>query len=232
MTTSTLILLRHGESLWNRENRFTGWNDVPLTEKGRQEADRAGLLLREARLRPDCVSTSVLTRCVHTVWQVLVQLDRSWLPVDKTWRLNERHYGALQGLNKDEAARMMGEEKVRQWRKSFLGIPPADFMAPARLHQDPRYWQVALSDLPATESLEMTIRRVLPYWRRVVMPQLQHGKTVLIVGHGNSLRALIMYLNGMTEEDVMRLHVPTGVPVIYEMNTDAYAVSHHFLTPI
>lgn len=231
MAPSTLILLRHGESLWNQENRFTGWTDVPLTERGRQEADRAGDLLREVGLLPNCISTSVMTRSIHTVWRVLNQLDRSWLPVDKTWRLNERHYGALQGLNKDETACLMGEGKVHQWRKSFRGIPPADREAPGRLHQDPRYRHVALSDLPTTESLEMTIRRVLPYWRHVVVPQLKSGKTVLVVAHGNSLRALIMFLNGMEEEAVMHLHVPTGVPVVYEMDTDAHAVTHRFLTP-
>ncbi|WP_173636033.1 2,3-bisphosphoglycerate-dependent phosphoglycerate mutase [Paramixta manurensis] len=217
MAPSKLVLLRHGESVWNLENRFTGWTDVPLTEKGQREADKAGILLREAGLLPDCVSTSLLVRCIHTVWRVLDQLDRSWLPVDTTWRLNERHYGALQGLNKEETARLMGEDIVNQWRKSFRGIPPADPESPARLHQDARYRNVALRDLPSTESLEMTIRRVLPWWRHVVVPQLQSGKTVLIVAHRNSLRALIMFLNGMDEEAVSHLHVPTGVPMVYEM---------------
>ncbi|MBK5017180.1 2,3-diphosphoglycerate-dependent phosphoglycerate mutase [Pantoea sp. S62] len=229
MTDSTLILLRHGESLWNRENRFTGWTDVPLTERGCREADRAGRLLRDAGLRPDWVSTSVMTRCVHTVWRVLDQLDRSWVPVNKTWRLNERHYGALQGLNKDETARQMGEERVRHWRKSFRGIPPADAEAPARLHRDPRYRRVALSDLPATESLEMTLRRVMPYWQHAVVPQLRPGRTVLLAAHGNSLRALMSFLNGMEEEAVAQLHVPTGVPAVYRMSADARVVSHGFI---
>jgi len=171
----------------------------------------------------------VMNRCVHTAWRVLDRLDRSWTPVDKTWRLNERHYGALQGLNKDVAARLIGEDIVRHWRKSFSGIPPADAEAPGRLHRDPRYHRVTLSDLPATESLEMTLHRVMPYWQHVVVPQLRCGNTVLMVAHGNSLRALMSFLNGMEEEAVLSLHVPTGIPVVYEMDADAQAVSHHFM---
>lgn len=226
---ATLILLRHGESQWNRENRFTGWTDVPLTVRGRQEADRAGDALRAAGLMPDRVFTSVMTRCVHTVWRVLDRLDRSWTPVEKSWRLNERHYGALQGLNKDDAARIMGEETVRLWRKSFSGIPPADAEAPAQLRRDLRYRRVALADLPATESLEMTLRRVMPYWHHVVVPQLRCGSTVLIVAHGNTLRALTAFLNGMPHDSVAQLHIPTGVPVVYEMDTAAQVVCRYVL---
>lgn len=227
MNNARLILLRHGESLWNKENRFTGWVDVPLTEKGKQEADTAGKQIFKAGLFPDFVCTSLMTRCIHTLWRVLNQLDCSWLPVDKTWRLNERHYGALQGLNKEETAQLMGNEQVHLWRKSYREIPPPDRDAPARLHQEPRYRHVALSDLPMTESLEMTIRRVLPYWQNVLVPQLRSGKTVLIVAHGNSLRALIMFLKGMGENEVINLSVPTGIPVVYELDEEAHVVAEY-----
>lgn len=229
LAPSTLILLRHGESQWNRENRFTGWTDVPLTDRGRQEADRAGDVLRDAGLLPDRVFTSVMTRCVHTVWRVLDRLGRSWTPVDKHWRLNERHYGALQGLNKEAAARMMGAETVRLWRKSFSGIPPADAGAPAQLRRDPRYSRVALADLPATESLEMTLRRVMPYWQHAVMPQILCGSTVLVVAHGNTLRALATFLDGMPHDSLAQLHIPTGVPAVYQMDAAAQVVSRYVL---
>lgn len=230
MAASTLILLRHGESQWNLENRFTGWVDVPLTLQGQFEAIRAGQLLKSANIIPDIVCSSVLRRCIHTTWLVLDQMDRSWLPVEKTWRLNERHYGALQGLNKDETAERLGAAEVHYWRKSFKGIPPLDFEAPGQLHRDPRYRHVALSDLPSGESLEMTIRRVKPWWDHFVVPQLRCGKTVLIIAHRNSLRALIMYLNQMDEQSVAQLQVPTGEPMIYQMNDEAEVVSHQTIT--
>ncbi|RPD93184.1 2,3-bisphosphoglycerate-dependent phosphoglycerate mutase [Candidatus Pantoea deserta] len=229
MAPSTLVLLRHGESQWNQENRFTGWTDVPLTDRGRQEADRAGDALRAAGLLPDRVFTSVMMRCVHTVWRILDRLDRSWTPVEKNWRLNERHYGALQGLNKDEAARLMGAETVRLWRKSFSGIPPADAEAPAQLRRDRRYCRVALTDLPSAESLEMTLRRVMPYWQHVVVPRMLCGGTVLIVAHGNTLRALTAFLHGMTHDSVTQLHIPNGVPAVYEMDAAAQVVSRYVL---
>lgn len=228
--TSTLILLRHGESLWNLENRFTGWVDVPLTFRGQLEAIRAGRLLKNANIIPEVVCSSVLTRCIHSTWQVLDQLDCSWLPVEKTWRLNERHYGSLQGLNKDETARKLGEAQVQYWRKSFKGIPPPDFDAPGILHREPRYRRIALSDLPSGESLEMTIRRIMPWWEHFVVPHLLCGKTVLIVAHRNSLRALIMFINQMDDEAVVHLKIPTGEPMIYQMKDGVKVISYEMLS--
>lgn len=218
MTQSTLILLRHGESLWNHENRFTGWSDVPLTERGLREADSAGELLMGAGIFPDRVSTSVLTRSIHTVWRVLEKLNRSWVPVDKTWRLNERHYGSLQGFSKAETTHELGEELVRGWRRTYKGIPPEDSDSPANLRQDPRYKNVGLADLPATESLEMTLLRVIPYWKHVVENQLLHNQTVLVVSHGNTLRALMKHLGQVSEEELPELHVPTGIPMLFDVS--------------
>ncbi|WP_313689005.1 2,3-bisphosphoglycerate-dependent phosphoglycerate mutase [Pantoea sp.] len=230
MHTSTLILLRHGESQWNLENRYTGWTDVPLTPQGYLEAERAGALIRKASLMPDFVCSSVMTRCIHTSWRVLDQLDRAWLPVDKTWRLNERHYGALQGLNKAATVDTLGEENVFRWRRTLHGVPPVDEEAPARLQTDPRYRHIALHDLPAGESLFMTLHRVLPYWQQVVVPELRAGKTVLIVAHANSLRALMTFLEKLSDEAITRLHVPTGVPIVYSMDSAANVVTQRVLT--
>lgn len=229
MKPSTLILLRHGESQWNLENRFTGWVDVPLTLTGQIEAQRAGAQLKNTGMLPDVVFSSLLTRCIHTAWRVLDQLDRAWLPVEKTWRLNERHYGALQGLNKAETAIRLGEDRVNHWRKSFRGIPPADYDAPATLHGDPRYRHVMLPDLPFGESLEMTIMRVLPWWENVAVPHLLRGQTVLVIAHRNSLRALMMFLTGMSEEKVAKLQVPTGVPIVYDMDENARVITSRLL---
>ncbi len=230
MTPSTLILLRHGESQWNLENRFTGWADVPLTLSGQREAVRAGALLREAGILPDVVFSSVLIRCVHTTWRVLDELDRAWMPFEKTWRLNERHYGALQGLNKQETAHRLDEERVNNWRKSYRGIPPADYDAPAALHSDPRYRHVLLPALPFGESLEMTALRVLPWWENVAVPHLHNGETMLIVAHRNSLRVIIKFLTGMTDDATAVLHVPTGEPILYDLDKDARVVASRLLT--
>ncbi|WP_034949643.1 2,3-bisphosphoglycerate-dependent phosphoglycerate mutase [Erwinia oleae] len=230
MTNSTLILLRHGESLWNHENRFTGWTDVPLTPAGRQEANRAGVLLREAGIFPDFACSSVLTRTIHTLWTVLDQIDRAWIPAEMSWRLNERHYGALQGLNKAETTLRLGEERVRTWRKTFTGVPPADVDAPARLQQTARYRNIALADLPTAESLAMTIERVLVYWQQGVVPHLLAGKTVLVVSHKNALRALIKFLNGLDDEAVTHLRVPTGVPLVYQMDPSLTVLTQRVLT--
>ncbi|GAB2952518.1 2,3-diphosphoglycerate-dependent phosphoglycerate mutase [Hafnia psychrotolerans] len=224
-----IVLLRHGESLWNQENRFTGWTDIPLTHKGQREATLAAQLIKKSGIQIDATFTSVLVRTIHSLWLVLDELGKQWLPVDRSWRLNERHYGALQGLNKDLAAQQLGEEQVHAWRKSFRAIPPLLKDEPNRLHLDARYKHVALSDLPMGESLEMTIRRMLPYWQHAVIPRIRSGETLLLVGHGNTLRALMMYLGRLDENAVMHLHVPTGIPIIYTMEDNMDVVRHQLL---
>ncbi len=216
---SQLVLLRHGESEWNKANRFTGWTDVDLTPTGIDEAVRAGRRLKNAGFGFDIAYTSVLKRAIRTLWLVLDVLDLMWVPVEKTWRLNERHYGALQGLNKAETARLRGEAVVHAWRRSFAARPPAlERDDPRFPGHDPRYRDVPPELLPTTESLEDTLKRVLPYWQGTIVPALQAGKRVLVVAHGNSLRALVTYLDGIPEEAVPGLHIPTGVPRVYELD--------------
>lgn len=213
-----IILLRHGESIWNQQNLFTGWTDVPLTLKGIEEARHAARLIKRSGIEIDSACTSVLNRAIHSLWLIMDTLNQLWLPVNKSWRLNERHYGALQGMNKDEAAQRMGEKLVYHWRRSYRGIPPPLTEEPGHLHRDARYRHVALADLPAGESLEMAQRRILPYWQHVVAPRVVSGETVLLVGHANMLRALTMFLKQTDENEVMNLHIPCGVPVLYEIN--------------
>lgn len=215
----TLVILRHGQSEWNRENRFTGWTDVDLTAQGIEEGRRAGRFLREAGFSFDVAYTSLLKRAIRTLWLVLEELDMLWLPVEKAWRLNERHYGALQGLDKAEMVDRFGKEQVFLWRRSYSAQPPP--LAPDDPRHprfDPRYAQVDPADLPATESLENTLARVLPCWQRVIVPRLQAGERVLVVAHGNSLRALIKYLDGIPDQDVAGLSIPTGIPILYKLN--------------
>ncbi len=214
-----LVLLRHGQSEWNQQNRFTGWMDIDLTAQGIAEGRRAGQFLREAGLSFDFAYTSLLKRAIRTLWVVLDELDLLWLPVEKTWRLNERHYGALQGLDKAEMVDRYGKEQVFLWRRSYSVQPPA--LAPDDPRHprfDPRYAQVDLAVLPATESLEDTLRRVLPCWQGEILPRLRAGQRVLVVAHGNSLRALIKYLDGIADEDVPGLSIPTGIPMVYELD--------------
>jgi len=225
-----LVLLRHGESTWNKENRFTGWTDVDLTEKGFEEADKAATLLIQAKYDFDIVYTSVLKRSIQTVWIVLEHLDRMWLPVEKTWRLNERHYGALQGLNKAETAQKYGEDLVSQWRRSYTVRPPAlDQSDPRFPGHDPRYRDLDLKDLPLTESLMDTVDRLLPYWFDTIAPAVRSGKRVLVVAHGNSLRALIKYLHNLSDQELMDLHIPTGIPQLFELDHELKPVAHHYI---
>jgi len=227
-----LILLRHGESTWNKENRFTGWMDVELSEKGFEEADKAALLLEQAEYDFDIVYTSVLKRSIQTVWIVLEHLDRIWLPVEKTWRLNERHYGALQGLNKAETALEYGEDVVSQWRHSYSVRPPALNRSDSRFPgYDPRYREVDMKDLPLTESLKDALDRLLPYWFGTIAPAIRSGKRVLVVAHGNSLRALIKHLNNLSDQELVDLHIPTGIPQIFELDHELKPVEHHYLSP-
>jgi 2,3-bisphosphoglycerate-dependent phosphoglycerate mutase len=217
----TLILLRHGESEWNQKNLFTGWVDVGLTAKGVAEARRAGELLSDAGLRPDIVYTSLLTRAIKTANGALEVVDRLWIPVKRSWRLNERHYGALQGLDKAETKEKYGEEQFMLWRRSF-DVPPPPLADDAEWSQvgDPRYADVPDAELPRTECLKDVIARFLPYWRSEIVPDLADGKTVLVTAHGNSLRALVKHLEGIGDDDIAALNIPTGIPLVYRLGED------------
>lgn len=225
-----LVLVRHGESEWNRENRFTGWTDVDLSEQGRLEARQAGQLLRQGGFEFDRAYTSVLKRAIRTLWLIQEEMDQFWLPVIKSWRLNERHYGALQGLNKSETAAEFGEEQVRVWRRSYAVTPPflsaADPRNPAL---DRRYAGLPAADLPLGESLKNTVDRFLPYWETVIVPDLKQGQRLLIVAHGNSLRALVMHLDQLSEDQVLELNIPTGIPLVYELDGQLQPLRHSYL---
>jgi 2,3-bisphosphoglycerate-dependent phosphoglycerate mutase len=226
----TVVLLRHGESIWNKENRFTGWTDVDLSDAGREEAAHAGRLLKAEGLTFDVAYTSVLKRAIRTCWMALDELDLLWIPVYRHWRLNERHYGALQGLNKAETAARHGEDQVKVWRRSYDIPPPAlapdDPRHPSR---DARYATLPAADLPLTESLKDTVVRFLPYWDDTIAPAINEGKRVLIAAHGNSLRALVKYLDRISDEDIVELNIPTGVPLVYELDERLNATSRRYL---
>ena len=225
-----VILLRHGESVWNKENRFTGWTDVDLTEKGVEEAKKAGELMRDAGFVFDLAHTSVLKRAIKTLWLALEQLDLMWIPVLHSWRLNERHYGALQGLNKAETAAKFGEQQVLAWRRSYDVPPPALTPDDARCPGgDPRYRGLASSQVPLTECLKDTVARVLPYWNQAIAPDIRAGKRVLIAAHGNSLRALVKYLDKVSDQDIVGLNIPTGVPLVYELDDVLKPIRHYYL---
>jgi 2,3-bisphosphoglycerate-dependent phosphoglycerate mutase len=225
-----LVLLRHGESTWNRENRFTGWTDVDLSDRGRAEAQEAGRLLREGGYVFDLAYTSVLKRAIRTLGIALDALDRLWIPVTKHWRLNERHYGALQGLNKAETAARHGEAQTKIWRRSY-DIPPPALAADDERHpsRDPRYAALKPADLPATESLKDTVARFLPFWRDTIAPTITSGQRVLIVAHGNSLRALVKELDHISDSTIVELNIPTGIPLVYELEDDLTPIRHYYL---
>ena len=225
-----LVLLRHGESAWNLENRFTGWTDVDLTDKGREEARAAGRLLRDGGFAFDLAYTSVLKRAIRTLWLALDTMDLMWIPVEGSWRLNERHYGALQGLNKTETAAKFGEEQVHRWRRSYDEPPPALARDdPRHPRSDPRYAGLRDSELPLTECLKDTVARFLPYWNGSIAPAVRKGRRVLVVAHGNSLRALIKYLDGISDEKIVDLNVPTGRPLVYELDADLKPMRNYYL---
>ena len=225
-----VVLLRHGESLWNKENRFTGWTDVDLSEHGVTQAQQAGRLLASRGFHFDRAFTSVLKRAIRTLWIVLDEMDLTWVPVERSWRLNERHYGALQGLNKAETARERGIEQVHLWRRSFAVRPPyLDVGDPRHPRFDPRYAHLALAELPATESLQDTYQRVVPYWEQAIAPCIARGERVLISAHGNSLRALVKYLDGISDEEIPNLNIPTGVPLVYEMDEHLAVQQRYYL---
>ncbi|MBN2107812.1 MAG: 2,3-diphosphoglycerate-dependent phosphoglycerate mutase [Deltaproteobacteria bacterium] len=226
----TLVLLRHGESIWNSENRFTGWTDVDLSERGIQEALEAGRLLKQEGFVFDIAYTSVLRRAIKTLWIVLEEMDLMWLPVEHSWRLNERHYGALQGLNKAETAAQQGRELVHIWRRGYDTPPPALEPADPRFPgRDPRYAELAPGAVPRTESLKDTIERFLPYWHEVIAPGLKAGRKPLVSAHGNSLRGLVKYLDGISDDKITELNIPTGVPLVYELDDNLRPVSRRYL---
>ena len=227
---STLVVIRHGESVWNQENRFTGWVDVDLAAKGVQEAVAGGKALKEQKLQFDIVYTSVLKRAIKTMNIVLDELDQNWLPIIKSWRLNERHYGELQGLNKTEMAEIHGEAQVKLWRRSF-DVPPPFLKKedPRHPSHDPRYEDVPASELPAGESLKLTAERFKPLWEKHIVPDLKAGKNVLIVAHGNSLRALMMILENMSPDAIMEVNMPTGIPLLYDLDSDLKIKSKKFI---
>jgi 2,3-bisphosphoglycerate-dependent phosphoglycerate mutase len=225
-----LVLLRHGESTWNKENRFTGWTDVDLSERGREEAAEAGRLLKEGGYVFDQAYVSVLKRAIRTLWITLDVLDQMWIPVEKNWRLNERHYGGLQGLNKAETAAKHGEAQVKIWRRSYDIPPPPlapdDERQPSR---DPRYSSLAPSELPLTESLKDTVARFLPYWHGTIAPSIKAGRRVIVAAHGNSIRALVKYLDDVSEQEIVELNIPTGIPLVYEFDDGLQPLRHYYL---
>lgn len=228
--THKLVLLRHGQSAWNLANLFTGWTDVDLTEQGRIEARQAGIELRKEGLLPDVAFTSVLKRAIRTLWIALDELDRMWIPVERSWRLNERHYGALQGLDKAQTVEQHGERQVKIWRRSY-DIPPPPLAADDPRHPrfDPRYAQVDPARLPATESLKDTLGRVLPFWEERIAPELRAGRLVLVAAHGNSLRAMVKMLDQVSEAAIVELNIPTGIPLLYELDESLQPVSRRYL---
>ncbi|MBW7982551.1 2,3-diphosphoglycerate-dependent phosphoglycerate mutase [Enterobacillus tribolii] len=230
MAVTKLVLVRHGESEWNKENRFTGWTDVELSDKGRTEAKSAGKLLKAEGFSFDFAYTSVLKRAIHTLWFALDELDQQWLPVEKSWKLNERHYGALQGLNKAETAQKYGDDQVKLWRRGFAVTPPELTKDDERYPgHDPRYAKLSEKELPVTESLATTIDRVIPYWNDVIKPRIASGERVIIAAHGNSLRALVKYLDNLNEEEILELNIPTGVPLVYEFDEKMNPIKHYYL---
>jgi len=228
--TYKLVLIRHGQSTWNLENRFTGWTDVGLTDLGRQEALNGAIQLRQQGFTFDLAYTSVLKRAIKTLWIVLEEMDLEWIPVTRAWQLNERHYGALQGLNKAEMAEKFGEAQVKIWRRSYDTPPPAlDLDDPRYPGFDRRYASLTPEELPRTESLKDTVARMLPYWHSDIAPTVKSGKRVLVVAHGNSLRALVKYLDNISDQEITELNIPTGIPLVYELDANLRPITHYYL---
>ena len=226
----SITLIRHGESAWNKENRFTGWTDVPLSEKGMEEARSAGKLLKAEGFNFDLAFTSVLKRAIKTLWLTLEEMDLMWIPVRNSWKLNERHYGALQGLNKADTAAKYGDDQVKIWRRSYDIRPPLLEQSDERFPgHDPRYAGLKGAELPAGECLADTVARVVPYWQEAIVPEIIAGRKVIIAAHGNSLRALVKYLDNISDKDILELNIPTGVPLVYELDKDMKPISHRYL---
>lgn len=225
-----LVLLRHGESQWNMENRFTGWADVDLTDKGKEEAKAAGELLKNEGLTFDKAFTSFQKRAIRTLWITLDGMDLMWIPVERSWKLNERFYGGLTGMNKAETAKKYGDDQVLTWRRSY-DIPPPDLDKSSEYYpgNDPKYASLSEDELPTTECLKDTVARVVPYWESTIAPEIKAGKRLVIAAHGNSLRALVKYLDGMSEEEILKLNIPTGVPLVYELDENLKPIKHYYL---
>lgn len=225
-----IVLLRHGESIWNKENLFTGWYDVDLSDQGKVEAKRAGELLKAEGYTFDVAFTSVLKRAIRTLWLALDELDLLWIPTEKSWRLNERHYGALQGLNKAQTAAKYGDEQVLVWRRSYdTPPPPLEESDPRYPGSDPRYAGLSKDEIPTTECLKDTVARVIPYWNETIAPAVKSGQKVIVTAHGNSLRALVKYLDGISDEDIIGLNIPTGIPLVYELDDDLKPIKNYYL---
>ena len=225
-----LVLIRHGESTWNLENRFTGWTDVDLTPTGIEQAKNAGRLLKAEGYEFDLAYTSVLKRAIRTLWLTLDEMDRTWLPVAKSWRLNERHYGALQGLNKADMAKQYGDDQVLVWRRSYDTPPPALEPTDPRCERaDPRYAKIDPKDVPLTECLKDTVARVLPFWNESMAPAIRAGKRIVVAAHGNSIRALVKYLDGISDSDIVGLNIPNGIPLVYELDANLRPIGHRYL---
>ncbi|MCA9303564.1 MAG: 2,3-diphosphoglycerate-dependent phosphoglycerate mutase [Phycisphaerales bacterium] len=226
----TLVLIRHGESVWNKENRFTGWKDVPLSEKGHEEAAAAGRLLRDEGFVFDEAYTSVLKRAIRTLWYIMEEMDQMWIPVHRSWKLNERHYGALQGLNKAETAAQHGEDQVKIWRRSYDTPPPALEKSDERWPgHDPRYANLSDREIPCTECLKDTVERVVPYWNNELAPKIRSGHRLIVAAHGNSLRALVKHLDGISDDDIVGVNIPTGMPLVYELDNDLNPITKRYL---
>ncbi|MEI7640765.1 MAG: 2,3-diphosphoglycerate-dependent phosphoglycerate mutase [bacterium] len=225
-----IVLIRHGESTWNKENRFTGWTDVDLSEKGMEEAKKAGMYLKKEGFVFDMAYTSVLKRAIRTLYTVQEQMDNLWIPVIKTWRLNERHYGALQGLDKSETAAKHGEAQVKIWRRAYDIAPPKlDATDPRNPAKDPRYKDLKANELPLTECLKDTVARVMPYWKKEIVPMIKKGKKIIIAAHGNSLRALVKYLDNIADKDIVELNIPTAMPLVYELDKNLKPIKSYYL---
>jgi len=225
-----LVLVRHGQSLWNKENRFTGWTDVDLDEQGQKEANLAGQILKDSGFTFDIAFTSVLKRAIRTLWLILDKMDLMWIPVERSWRLNERHYGALQGLDKAETAQKFGEDQVQIWRRSYDIPPPAlDESDERNPKNDPRYAEISNEEIPLTEALKNTKDRFLPYWHAEIAPALKENKRVLVVAHGNSLRALVKFLDDVSNEEIVKINIPTGIPLVYELDDNLRPIRHYYL---
>ncbi|GAC1474711.1 MAG: 2,3-diphosphoglycerate-dependent phosphoglycerate mutase [Isosphaeraceae bacterium] len=225
-----LVLIRHGESLWNQENRFTGWTDVDLTERGREEARLAGRLLKEHGYTFDIAYVSVLKRAIRTLWIVLDEMDLMWLPVEHSWRLNERHYGSLQGLNKAETAARFGEDQVKVWRRSYdVPPPPLEISDPRYAGADPRYHDLKAGEQPVTECLKDTVSRFLPFWHQTLAPAIKEGRKVIVAAHGNSIRAMVQYLDEVSENEIVGLNIPTGIPLVYDLDSELKPIRHEYL---
>lgn len=225
-----IVLLRHGESTWNKENRFTGWTDVDLSEKGKEEAKNSGKVLKAEGYTFDLAFTSVLKRAIRTLWLATDEMDLLWIPVIKSWTLNERHYGALQGLDKAETASKHGDEQVKIWRRSY-DVPPPALEETDKRHPkfDARYKDIDPKNLPATESLKNTVARVVPFWENTIVPEIKKGKKIVVAAHGNSLRALVKYLDNVSEKDILELNIPTGTPLVYELDSNLNPLKHYYL---